>query len=272
MKISVCGKGGSGKSTLSVMMAEHAVARGFKALVVDSDESNSGLYRILGFEKPPTPLMEMVGGKKSIKKKMNQSNLFNQEFIFTKNIPPENIFSRDGLMLVSIGKILQALEGCACPMGVLNREFLKKLRLDENEIAIIDMEAGVEHFGRGVDTNIDAVLITVEPSFESIAIAGKIKEFAAGMDRQFWAVLNKIKSNKMGTRLKNELNKKGIEVIGIIPDDPVIFEASFEGHPFGAGQSVQAAGKVLDFLLSKRKFTPEKSGITITLKDEKNVS
>jgi CO dehydrogenase maturation factor len=46
---------------------------------------------------------------------------------------------------VSIGKILQSLEGCACPMGVLSREFLKKLYLNENTVAVVDMEAGVEH-------------------------------------------------------------------------------------------------------------------------------
>jgi len=40
-------------------------------------------------------------------------------------------------------------------------EFLKKLRLSENEIAIIDMEAGVEHFGRGIDEGIDRVLLVV---------------------------------------------------------------------------------------------------------------
>jgi len=63
MKISICGKGGSGKSTLVTLLAKRAQAKNLSVLVVDSDESNSGLFRMLGFEKPPTPLMELVGGK-----------------------------------------------------------------------------------------------------------------------------------------------------------------------------------------------------------------
>lgn len=69
-KISVCGKGGSGKSTLVSLLAIAAQARELKTLVVDSDESNSGLFRMLGFDKFPIPLMALVGGKEGIKEKM----------------------------------------------------------------------------------------------------------------------------------------------------------------------------------------------------------
>jgi len=67
MKISVCGKGGSGKSTLVGLLANAAQDRGLTTLVVDSDESNSGLFRMLGFNEPPVPLMQLVGGKEGIK-------------------------------------------------------------------------------------------------------------------------------------------------------------------------------------------------------------
>ena len=252
MKISVCGKGGSGKSTLTGLLAKEAEARGLKVLVVDSDESNSGLYRTLGFEEPPTPLMELVGGKKKLKQKMGQTNILNETSIRIQDIPAGYILGRNGLQLVSIGKILQSLEGCACPMGVLNREFLKKLQLQENEIALIDMEAGVEHFGRGVDASIDAILIIVEPSYESMAIARRIKEISAGMGKPFWAVLNKVKSDGVEAKLKTDLGKSSIDVIGVIPDDPVVFEASFEGRSFGSGAAAIAAEEVLNFLLAEQ--------------------
>ena len=64
MKIAVCGKGGSGKSTIVALLAHQALSRDFKVLVVDSDESNSGLYRMLGFDHPPIPCSrsgEMLG-------------------------------------------------------------------------------------------------------------------------------------------------------------------------------------------------------------------
>ena len=251
MKISVCGKGGSGKSTIATLLADQALARHLRVLVVDSDESNSGLYRMLGFENPPAPLMELAGGKAAVKEKMGRSTVLNQESIFLNDIPAEYAQSRNGLMQVSIGKILQAMEGCACPMGVLNREFLKKLRLGENEIAIIDMEAGVEHFGRGIDEAIDKVLLVVEPSFESVNVAEKIKDLAAGMNKDVAAVLNKIPSDEVAQKLEEKLRRRNIEIIGTIPNDPMVFDAGLEGRVLNRGKSFHAAGEVLDSLLSE---------------------
>jgi CO dehydrogenase maturation factor len=252
MKVAVCGKGGSGKSALVTLLAKQALDKKIKVLVVDSDESNFSLFRMLGFDKPPVPLMELVGGKAMLKEKMSQANIFDESQIFVEDIPSQYIQRKNGLALVGIGKILQALEGCACPMGVLSREFLKKLRLTENEVALVDMEAGVEHFGRGIDEAIDNVLLMVEPSFESLSVAEKIRSLAAGIDKQVWAVLNKIDSESRALKLENDLNAKGLEVIGVVPNDPLIFEACLEGRAMGEGDAFHAAGKVLDFLLSER--------------------
>ena len=68
-KISVCGKGGSGKSTLVSLLANAAQDRELTTLVVDSDESNSGLFRMLGLDKPTIPLMALAGGREGIKEK-----------------------------------------------------------------------------------------------------------------------------------------------------------------------------------------------------------
>jgi len=251
MKISVCGKGGSGKSVLTSLLANQAISRGLGVLVVDSDESNSGLSKMLGFEKAPVPLMELVGGKKKLKEKMSHPTILAESHFSIKEIPSRHLIKRNGLALVSIGKILQALEGCACPMGVLSREFLKKLRLGEKEIAIIDMEAGVEHFGRGIDEGIDRALLVVEPSFESVTMAEKIKGLAAGMNKAVSAVLNKIDSKKIAHKLEDELIIKNIEVIGIVPNDPLVFEACLEGRALSGGEAFRAMGNVLDALLSE---------------------
>jgi pantothenate kinase-related protein Tda10 len=69
MKISVCGKGGSGKSTVSALLARNALKRGMNVLVVDADDSNRGLSRMLGFEHPPTPLMALVAGNRGSRKR-----------------------------------------------------------------------------------------------------------------------------------------------------------------------------------------------------------
>jgi len=254
MKISVCGKGGSGKSTIVALLANEARARGYRVLVVDSDESNSGLFRMLGFDYPPMPLMELVGGKKSLKQKMSQSNILTEDHISLEDISPQHLAKKDGLMLVSIGKILQSLEGCACPMGVLSREFLKKLTLKTDELAIVDMEAGVEHFGRGVETSIDSVLIVVEPPLESVNVGQKIHELASGIGiKNVWAVLNKVPSGEIATRVKAELRERHIEAVGCIYFDADIFRSSLEGKIPVDGVAVREIKEVLDVILSKSR-------------------
>ena len=250
IKISVCGKGGSGKSTLVSLLANAAQARGLATLVVDSDESNSGLFRMLGLDKPPTPLMALVGGKQGIKEKMNQASLLSEPELTLERIPHPYINQKNGLRLLSIGKIHQALEGCACPMGVLSREFLKKLRLGENEIAIVDMEAGIEHFGRGIDNSIDAVLVVVEPSFESIALAEKIKDLASGINKKFWAVLNKISSENLVSEIKTKLKSREMETIGVISYDASVFFCGLKGDTLTQGRATHQAGEILEFLLT----------------------
>jgi CO dehydrogenase maturation factor len=250
MKISVCGKGGSGKSTVVALLANEARARGYHVLVVDSDESNSGLFRMLGFDHPPVPLMELVGGKTSLKQKMGQPSVLGETRIAIAQIPERYLLQRDSLMLVSIGKILQSLEGCACPMGVLSREFLKKLALQENELAIVDMEAGVEHFGRGVDTSIDSTLIVVEPPLESVYVGQKIHDLASGIGiKNIWAIMNKVPSEEIFIRLKAELEKRHIEVVGCIYYDADIFNSSLNGKIPAQGVAVREIKEITDSIL-----------------------
>ena len=251
MKLSVCGKGGSGKSVVTTLMALAAQKRGFSVLVVDSDESNSGLYRMLGMQSPPAPLLDLVGGKTRLKEKMKHPDIFNQSRIDISAIPSGYLRRKDKLALVSIGKILQSLEGCACPMGVLSREFLKKLHLNEGTLALVDMEAGVEHFGRGIDQNIDGVVLVVEPSFESILVASKVLELSAGIKKRAFTVLNKMPSQKMALKLESELKQKGLEVIGSAPNDPEVFEACLEGRPIVNGEALDAVDKIFAILNSR---------------------
>lgn len=254
-KVSVCGKGGSGKSTVVALLAHGLRDRGYRMLVVDSDESNPGLYRVLGFDKRPKPLLELVGGKKEVFPTFSEESepreiLLTRQEIRVADLPGDYIVERDGIGLVCIGKILQSLEGCACPMGALSREFLKRLSLQEDEVAVVDMEAGIEHFGRGVEASIDSVLVVTEPSFDSLELAEKINSLAAevGVER-VWTILNKIGSEEIAVRLRKELEKRGISVIGSIGYEPEIFQSGLEGRPVRRDRVETDIGSILDQLL-----------------------
>jgi CO dehydrogenase maturation factor len=257
-KIAVCGKGGSGKSVTVTLLASGIRDRHVKVLVVDADESNTGLHRLLGFDKTPEPLIGLMGGKQKVEEELTariaagESELsveLMQDEIVIPDIPPQYILERNGIGLISVGKILMALEGCACPMGVVSRSFLKKLRLGADEAAVIDLEAGVEHFGRGVETSVDAVLVVVEPSIDSLEVAERIYELSTGLNiGDVWAVLNKVPSDEIAARLTQRLYRRGIPVIGTVHHDTSIFEECLEGQPLRGVAARQDIEGVLEFI------------------------
>jgi CO dehydrogenase maturation factor len=257
-KIAVCGKGGSGKSVTVTLLAHGLLRIGRQALVIDADESNTGLHRLLGFDRVPRPLIDLMGGKQKVEAKLLERiaageseisiQLFRDE-IRLVYLSPEYMLAQGNLRLVSVGKILMALEGCACPMGIVSRSFLHKLRLDENEVAVVDLEAGVEHFGRGVETGVDGVLVVVEPSVDSLEVAEKIFELSTNLKiGDIWAVLNKVQSDAMAAKLQARLERKSIPIAGIIHYDAEVFEACLEGRPVTGISAAADIDKVLDNL------------------------
>ena len=130
MKLVICGKGGSGKSTVSALMTRELAARGETVLVVDTDESNFGLYKQLGLPQP-RDFMDSLGGKKGLGERMRKfmksegkEKLSILQDFSLADIPEEMIVGEDGIRLVAIGKIHDYGEGCDCPMGSLAREFI----------------------------------------------------------------------------------------------------------------------------------------------------
>ena len=194
MKVLVSGKGGCGKSTISAMLGKYLAGRGYRVLIIDADESNPGLYRMLGLPKVKT-LAEHLGGKKRAKILMaaeGQGELDEELFRWTlDDIPGEILAKKGNLAVLTIGKIEEAEEGCACPYGFLARKLLEGIKLKENEVIIVDTEAGIEHFGRGVDKYVDVVIDVAEPSAESIELSKKIASLSESLGLKHVLVLNK---------------------------------------------------------------------------------
>lgn len=242
MKICVCGKGGSGKSTVVKLLADAFLGHGKEVIVLDSDESNASLYWMLGFDSPPRPLMDSLGGKKSVQQKMlarfsrgqnePEMSIWDGDRIHGDSIPSEYVAQRGNVRLIATGKIHQALEGCACPMGVVTREFLKKFQVAQDEVLLVDMEAGVEHFGRGIEASVDSVVCVVEPSLESISLAARIMALTESVGVPFRGViLNKIVSLDDETSLREKLNERGVPLLGTIRHHPEIQKVCLEGCP-----------------------------------------
>jgi CO dehydrogenase maturation factor len=245
------------------MLARTYKRKGLDVIVLDSDESNTSLAWMLGFSGPPQPLMDFIGGKKAVQKKMMARfskgddepamSIWEAETITSRSMPSDYMAVQDGLMLISTGKIHQALEGCACPMGTVTREFLKKFELAADEIMLVDMEAGLEHFGRGVETSVDGVICVVEPSLESISLAEKVMDLTQSSGAVFaGAVLNKINSEAQKHQIMERLSRHDIRVLGTVWHQDAIQAAGLDGKPVSADLASASFGDVSDILLAGR--------------------
>lgn len=250
-KIAVSGKGGVGKSSIVTLMANTLRECGYCVLVLDTDESNPGLYRMFGFDTEPRPLMALLSRFSQGDVEPNTEWITRDE-ISIDEIPAEYILSRNGLRFLEVGKIDDPFQGCACSMADVTRDLVGKLILRDNELVLVDLEAGIESFGRGIERNVDTVLTVVEPSFESIALAGKINYMAEGMGiNRIRAVLNKVPSEKIRQRMVAELEQKGIETIGTIYYDAELSEAGFEGTALGNSRAMEDIRGITNRLLDK---------------------
>ncbi|MGQ9744776.1 MAG: ATP-binding protein [Dissulfurimicrobium sp.] len=264
MKICICGKGGSGKSTVVALLTHGFISVGKKVIVLDSDESNTSLFWMLGFDKPPQSLMDFLGGKKKIQQKMiarftkgedePAMSIWDMETIQSQSMPTGYAVEKDGVMLISTGKIQQAMEGCACPMGSVSREFLKKFQTGANEVLLADMEAGIEHFGRGLEAGVDGVVGVVEPSLESILLTKKMMELARSAGTTFYgAILNKMASIEQENQVIGRLNDAGVPFIGSIGFQETLQAACLAGKPLAdVAQSMNLKGLV-EVLLQKQE-------------------
>jgi len=266
MKICICGKGGSGKSTVVVLLAYALKRTGKDVIVLDSDESNSNLFCMLGFDKSPRLLMDMVGGKKNIQQKMiarftsgeNEPTMtvWEMEKVPSREIPSDFVIKNDNYKLVVTGKIHHSMEGCACPMGVVTREFLKKLELETDEITLVDMEAGLEHFGRGIESSVDMVVCVVEPSLESIALAAKVKSLTKTAGASFkGAILNKIISSEQRSNMLDKLNNLAVPIIGTVGFHNEFQAACLEGKPLDTSTASAEMENIVHLVLKHARET-----------------
>jgi CO dehydrogenase maturation factor len=244
MKILVCGKGGCGKSTIVALLAREMALRKNKVLVIDSDESNIGLHSRLGMQKPED-FMNYFGGKKLLFEKTQEL----KDKWTLDELPRDYLSKKGNIQLLSMGKIYQFGEGCACPINALSSKFLEILELGDEEFLIADTDAGIEHFGRGVETGVDMLLVIIDPSHESILLTKKISELGQQVDEPVHYILNRIADQETEEFVLNSIDRE--KVIAIIPEIKELFISGLTGNEFS--MDVEGIKEIADMLESIKK-------------------
>ena len=227
MKIAIGGKGGTGKTTLTALLALAFLKDGGRVIVVDADP-DANLGSIMGYPNPEdiVPIVEM----KSLIEERTGAKPGGFGGYFKLNprvddIPDRFVVDHNGIKLLVMGKVREPAGGCMCPENVFLKELTAHLVIYRDEILILDMEAGIEHLGRGTAKNMDTFLVVVEPSGQSLESGKRIIKLAVKLGiPDVRAVFNKVASEEDIDYITHIL--PDIPIAGIIPFSTAVRKAS----------------------------------------------
>lgn len=233
IKVAITGKGGVGKTTLAACLAYLLKKSGREVLAVDADpDANFGMA--LGFSAEEIENVRTIANDRQLIKERTgaEPGISGQWFSLNptvSDIPKRYVSTHNDIKLLQLGSVENGGAGCACPESTFLKALLSHIILEENDAVVCDMEAGIEHLGRGTAKSVDAFIIVVEPGQRSIATAKTIVKLAKDIGvTNIFAVLNKCIDDNYS---KIEEALEGIPVIGAIPYMKEAPVADLEGQP-----------------------------------------
>ena len=233
MKIAVTGKGGVGKTVVAGVLANFFVEKSFKVLAIDADPSPN-LAITLGIPlNQANKIVPISENTQLIEQKTSTGigGVYRLTFSVDDIVEKFSVKSPYGVNLLVMGTIKSAGSGCMCPANAVLRELLRHLLVDRDEAVVMDMEAGVEHMGRGTAKHVDTMLIVTEPSLKSMETARKLHSLAidTGVQKIF-IVGNKVANADEAELINRFVADNKFFLLGVIPYDEQILKADVKGE------------------------------------------
>lgn len=228
--IAVAGKGGTGKTTFCGMLIDWLCKNGKgPVLAVDAD-ANSNLNEVLDVEVETTlgEIRELVAhadrDEGVIPPGMSKQDFMDYKF-------SSALIEEDDFDMLVMGHTQG--KGCYCFVNGLLQTEIRKLESGYNYL-VVDNEAGMEHISRGILPAIDYLVLVSDCSRRGIQAVARIAELAKEMDirpRKVALIVNRAPGGVLNEGTREEIEKQGLELIGVIPQDETVFEYDSFGKP-----------------------------------------
>ncbi|MFE9092852.1 ATP-binding protein [Streptomyces sp. NPDC007264] len=212
MRVAFVGKGGSGKTTLSALFAQHVSRSGAPVVAVDGD-INQHLAHALGLDEelsfPAPPLSSRIDEIKDFLRGTNPRIASRESMI--KTTPPgrgsrllrplgddelhaRHVHEVGGVPLMVTGAFDESDLGVACYHSKLGAVelYLNHLVDGPGEYVVVDMTAGADAFASGLFTRFDLTFLVVEPTRKSVSVHRQYREHAAEFGVPIAVVGNKV--------------------------------------------------------------------------------
>jgi CO dehydrogenase maturation factor len=256
MKIAISGKGGVGKTTLAGMMARILADEGRKVLAIDADP-DSNLASAIGLPKDALAKLSPIASMTSLIEERTGAKKGTFGSMFKLNpkvddLPDDMGVTHRGVKLLLLGCIPQGGGGCFCPENVLLKNLVHYLFVKREEAVIIDMEAGLEHLGRGSTGYVDALLIVVEPGQRAINTAKQVKKLGEDLHiKNMMIVGNKVTSDRDRKLIEESLSD--FPILGHMSFNTKILQADQEGKsPYDMDEKIKEEVRAILTELEKR--------------------
>jgi CO dehydrogenase maturation factor len=251
MKLAITGKGGVGKSTLAAALSLLLAQRGRKVLAVDADP-DANLAASLGIPADVRAKIVPIARQVALVEERTgaKAGVFGQMFRMNPevaDIADAYAWRHHGVALLVLGAVTRGGGGCACPENVLLKSLVSDVVLHRDEALVMDMEAGIEHLGRGTTRGVDTMIIVVEPGQRSIDTARHVK--ALGMEiglHRFRVIANKITGPADEAFVRAAFPAE--ELLGLLPYAEQLHSADREGCSVLEGMSPDLLQKFTEIL------------------------